>query len=68
MTWQERIRDYGSDACSICGETYTKDRPVCCSECCNEDFTLHIDGMCVVCCKHEPGPPPKGYERMDCNQ
>lgn len=65
-SWYEELRDSLSqeytDNCCSCGTKFTKETPCCCDQGCNPEFTLHRDGLCVLCCKpiHYHAPHLRG--------
>ena len=51
--FENRLERYGTNSCVVCGQEFTNLQPCCCDDGCNDDLSLHIDGICAKCCKHE---------------
>jgi len=51
--WDIYIQEYGTNTCSVC-HCSVGERNICCNDGHSDDYALHINPVCVVCCnKHK---------------
>ena len=52
IEYDDYVFAHGSNTCVRCSAVFTDENPCCCSQGCNKDDTLQIDGVCTRCCVH----------------